>query len=74
MYLVYKPSGDSVYLGKRMAWGWYGTPSDVAAQIANLFDRAQDAALDLDASQDDFALAMEDSDDAEFAIQYRRKP
>lgn len=57
MFLVYRPTGDAVYLGKRMAWGWYGVPDDVAERINELFAKAEQAACDF--SQDDFAIAME---------------
>ena len=59
MFLVYRPTGDAVYLGKRMGWGWYGTPEDVAERIAELFERAEKAAGEGDFSQDDFAIALE---------------
>lgn len=61
MYLVYRPTGDAVYLGKRMGWGWYGTPEDVAERIATLFEKAENAAGG-DFSQDDFAIAMESAE------------
>lgn len=58
MFLVYRPTGDAVFLGKRMGWGWYGTPEDVAQRIAELFARAERASSG-EVSQDDFALALE---------------
>ena len=59
MFLVYRPTGDAVYLGKRMGWGWYGTPEDVAERIAGLFEKAKQAAGEGGFSQDDFAVALE---------------
>ena len=62
MFLVYRPTGDAVFLGKRMGWGWYGTPKDVAESIAALFEKAEKAAGEgakRGLSQDDFAIALE---------------
>jgi hypothetical protein len=59
MFLVYRPTGDAVYLGKRLAWGWYGTPKDLAEQVLNLFEKAEKVAGEGDFSQDDFAIALE---------------
>lgn len=58
MFLVYRPTGDAVFLGKRMGWGWYGTPADLAENIAELFKKAELAAGS-EFSQDDFAVALE---------------
>lgn len=51
MWLVHKPSGSAVFLGKRMGGSWYGTPEDLSERIAVLFSVTEG---------DDFALAMED--------------
>jgi hypothetical protein len=67
MFLVYRPTGDVVYLGKRMGYGWYGTPEDVAQRIAALFEKAENAAGG-DISQDDFAIALEFGDNQPHAI------
>jgi len=67
MFLVYRPTGDAVYLGKRMGWGWYGTPEDVAQRIAALFEKAEEAAGG-GFSQDDFALALEACENQPHAI------
>lgn len=68
MYLVYRPTGDAVYLGRRMDWGWHGTPDDVAEKIANLLEKASDYADGLNYSQDDFAIALEQGDGHPHAI------
>lgn len=65
MYLVYRPTGDYVYLGKRMGWGWYGTPDNLAEQVLNLFDIA---AENTGESQDDFLLAMESAENQPFVL------
>jgi hypothetical protein len=59
MFLVYRPTGDCVFLGKRMGFGWYNVPDDIKERIAKLFELAQNAAADGDFSQDDFAIALE---------------
>lgn len=60
MFLVYRPTGDAVYLGKRMAHGWYGTPDDLVERIEQLFAKV-DAVSGFhgEPSQDDFAIALE---------------
>ena len=60
MFLVYRPTGDAVFLGKRMGDGWYGTPEDVAERIASLFSKAEECQGQY--SMDDFAIAMEQGD------------
>lgn len=60
LWLVHRPTGKSVFLGKRMAWGWYGAPEDIGAQLKALYDAIEHS----DTNQDDFLLAMEDADDA----------
>ena len=70
MFLVYRPTGDAVFLGKRMGWGWYGTPEDVAESIAVLFERAEEyaEAASGEFSQDDFAIALESGENQPHAI------
>ena len=58
MYLVFKPTGDKVYLGKRMGWGWYDVHDDIKEKIIALFEIAENG--DYEGEQDDFALGMED--------------
>lgn len=55
MLLCHKPSGRSVYLGKRMGWGWYGTPKNVAEKITELFEWVEHNRHE----QDSFVVAME---------------
>lgn len=57
-----------MYLGKRMGWGWYGTPGNLAEQIATLFENAKKAAGGGDFSQDDFAVALEQGEHQPHAI------
>lgn len=68
MFLVYRPTGDAVYLGKRMLRGWYGIPKDLAEQVIALFDTAEKAASDGGFSQDDFAIALEQGERQPHAI------
>lgn len=57
LWLVYRPSGKAVFLGKRMSEGWYHVPNDVKERIEALFAHVFERP---DASQDDFMLAMEE--------------
>ena len=57
LFLVYRPTGKAVFLGKRMAEGWYGVPDDVKERIEALFAHVFE---NPDASQDDLMLAMEE--------------
>lgn len=54
MYLTHRPSGLSVYLGKRMGWEWYNTPDDLADQVRRLFECAP-----LEDGHDDFCISLE---------------
>ena len=63
MYLVHRPTGLAVFLGKRMARDWYGG-EDVPIQ--QLFDALEEMAYE--GNQDDFAIAMENARDAPMAI------
>lgn len=56
MWLLHKPTGKAVFLGKRMGDQWYGTPEDVAAMIAILFETSYS---DQYIGNDNFCLAME---------------
>lgn len=67
MYLVFRPTGDAVLLGKRLGWGWYGVPSDVSERIASLFEAAEGAS-GKEVSQDDFAIALEAGEGQPHAI------
>ena len=67
MFLVFRPTGDAVFLGKRMGRGWYGTPEDVAESIAILFEKAEEAAGG-EFSQDDFAIALESGENQPHVI------
>jgi hypothetical protein len=56
MYIVFKPTGDKVYLGKRMGYGWYNVPEDIHEQLSNLFHLAEESCFD---EQDNFCIGME---------------
>lgn len=55
MFLQYRPTGELVYLGKRMNEGWYDVPERLSESIVKLFERAEASAGNLD----DFVLALE---------------
>lgn len=54
MYLVHLPSKTGVFLGKRMAGGWYGAPEDLPARLDELFAVAGESD-----QQDHFCLMFE---------------
>ncbi len=56
MYLVFRPTGEKVFLGKRLAHGWYGVPEDLAHRLEEMFERVQ---MEDAESQDDFVLEFE---------------
>ena len=60
MFLLHRPTGRAVYLGKRMAWGWYDAPEDLGDRLQTLYDEIEEA----NENQDDFCIAMEDITDA----------
>lgn len=62
LWLVHRPSGQSVYLGKRMAVGWHDAPADLAQRVAAFFEKCSPG------DQDDFALAIEDAEGAPCCI------
>lgn len=66
MWLVHRPSGKAVFLGKRLGSEWSGTPKDVSDRISVLFDVAENH--DYGLARDDFCLAMEDCTGAPFAF------
>ena len=69
MLLVHRPTGLAVFLGKRMAWGWYtseGIGYRLEERISSLFEEVENS--DYTGTQDDFALAMEVCTGAECAI------
>ena len=65
MFLVHRPSGLAIFLGKRMGHGWYTT--DRCASVQILFDAVENE-YDYYNKQDDFAVAMEDTSRATLAL------
>ena len=59
MFLIHKPTKLGIMLGKRMAWGWYDAPSQ--DQMEKFFCYLSQ---NLEDSQDDFILAMEDCENS----------
>lgn len=64
LFLVHRPSGTKIYLGKRMAVGWYDGPS---TEVNEFFGRCAGPPD----GQDDFCLAMEDVTDAPCCTEIR---
>lgn len=63
LWLVHRPSGAAVFLGKRMAFGWYQNMGEtIEGRLDAFFSEACDVS-DLK-SQDDFILVMEDAENA----------
>jgi hypothetical protein len=61
LWLVHRPTGKGVQLGKRMGWGWYNAADN--ERLQRLFDYIEDLGGPL-AEQDDFCLCIEDGTDA----------
>lgn len=53
LFLVHRPTGKSIMLGKRLAYGWYNAPDVETLQA--FFN-----AIPGNSGQDDFCLTMED--------------
>lgn len=56
MFLIHKPSGLGVMLGKRMGWGWYNAPQQ--EKLNAFYEYLSDVRAE--ERQDDFVIAMED--------------
>lgn len=65
MFLLHRPTGKSVLLGKRMGWGWYAVPENVKERIEALFAIVDGS--EYEGSQDDFCVALEDAGEAPMA-------
>jgi hypothetical protein len=65
MYLVHKPTGHAVYLGKRFLGGYYDAPENLSKQVQKLFDLAEESKVE---SQDDFCVVFESKNDATCAM------
>ena len=61
MYLMHRPTGLAVYLGKHSGFGWHGVPDDMAPQMEDLFGQVQEQWLG-EWSMEDFCVAMESCD------------
>jgi hypothetical protein len=57
MYLVYKPTGRAVFLGKRMGQEWYGAPENLGALVETLFDLSAEE----DVWSDSYELVFEET-------------
>lgn len=68
MIVCYRPSGRCFFIAKRMAFGWYhaGGHDDpaLAARWSDFLEACARDAAERGASQDDFALLMEDAEGA----------
>ena len=56
MYLIHRPTGTAIMLGKRMGWGWYQPPT--GEQMERFFEASEEQ------RQDDFYIGMECLDEA----------
>jgi hypothetical protein len=61
MYITHRPTGKSVYIGKRMGCGWYGVPENLSETVQNLFEDTEETGK---CGQDDFIISMEDASEA----------
>ena len=60
MYLLHRPSGETLFLGKRMGTGWYRV-NDLSESKANEFFDKCEAVWNKATDLDDFVLVMEDT-------------
>lgn len=60
IYLVYRPTGYAVCIGRRIGFGW-SVYEDVKEDLETLYELIEKDVLDMDTDEDDFFLAMEDS-------------
>jgi hypothetical protein len=67
MFLTHRPTGLSVYLGKRMGKGWYDIPDDVKELIDLLFEEVYKREK---YEQDDFVIAMENRKGQPYVVDY----
>lgn len=61
VWLVHRPTGEAICLGKRMAYGWYNQTEMLGTKLAGFFARCEESQS---RDQDDFVLAMEDASGA----------
>ena len=55
MWLIHKPTKLGIMLGKRMGYGWYAAPEQ--SELNRFYEYLTE---NLEPTQDDFVLAMED--------------
>jgi len=67
LFLKHAPSGYSVYLGKRMGWGYYDAKPDIHLAIQRLFDMVE--SQEADGDQDEFVAALDDEVDYEKLVE-----
>lgn len=68
LWLIHRPTGAHVCLGKRMAIGWHSTRTDnrTGELIREFFDQVE---CGPEIGQDDFVLALEDASGAPSATE-----
>ena len=54
MYLVYRPTNEGVYLGKRYGGVWFDAPLDLGEKLNSLFTH-----IGVDGNNDEFRLRYE---------------
>ena len=57
MYLIHSPTGQGVFVGKRMGHGWYDVPNNLAENVRRLFEYVERESPGI---SDDFKIVMED--------------
>ncbi len=66
MFIMHKPSGKKVYIGKRMSHGWHGVPDNIQEMITKLFEYVE---YDFIEDGDSFVICLEDNSSFKEAIE-----
>ena len=61
LFLVHKPTGYCLLIGKRMGYGWYNPLSKVEDKFTEFFEKSLE-----EGDQDDFVLCIETEDDWDY--------
>ena len=68
MCIVHKPTGYAVWLGKRMAVGWYCNAEDIQKELNDMYNLIEKEEGCI--NQDDFVIALELNKDSNTAYEY----
>lgn len=66
MYLMHRPSGLYIYLGKRLANGWFDIPDNLGFKIEQLHRNIWEEGY---YTTDDFCIGLEDATGAPMAME-----